>query len=646
MGYIGIIDTGIQVNHPDLRAFNNTGTYVGGNLLEGLYSIDFGDTDFDMNGNIAFLDVNVDELEPVPAVGHLKACDIVDGDDTNGLTIASFVGHGTHVTGLIGAKGTQAPGICKNCGLAIMKSFSPKLGFCVPINGNTYSVISDTFQSYINSLYILDLTGMGVINVSAGALFAGIADYCSIAPNDAECIQIKSLEERQILLVASAGNNRTSLNFPAVDSRVSAAGGSDESNLYWNEAPIAGDETNVSDDSNCPQYPPGSDFTLSLGDECGSNFGFPAIGAASNNTHKTDVITQARNVYSIFYQGQVWNDSLPQSCSDAFDGVPNDGYGLCTGTSMSAPQTAAIFQLMRSAHPLLPNGTHDPTTLVGLRNVLNATTQRSISGFGNDDYYGYGLAKPTKALETILGKSNDIQLKTRLSPMFALNSSIANNNVYTAFPQVAVAFLLNNGASYIPDTNKPLVNEFNEFWYDTVNLTFPAPRAEFYVFTTNNNPFTGVKNMVPLRRMEKTITGNRNDTYATSDAEIQAFHNDGYNLAGIEGYILSITACIPTCNGATKLYRDETDNMNHKLIPSNTAPPNSVLLGFVYLNNDFDNDGLIDGQEIVLGTDFNNIDSDGDGVNDGIEYPPAGVPFSDPLISDNSELIFNNGFEN
>ncbi len=151
--------------------------------------------------------------------------------------------------------------------------------------------------------------------------------------------------------------------------------------------------------------------------------------------------------------------------------------------------------------------------------------------------------------------------------------------------------------------------------------------------------------MVPLRRMEKSVGINRNDTYAVSDSEIQSFHDDGYNYAGIEGYIIPIAQCIPACVGATRLYRDQSDSMNHKLVVSNIAPPNSVLLGHVYPNIDTDGDGLIDGQERILGTNVNNVDSDGDGINDGVEYPPAGVPVSDPLIPNAGDVIFVNGFE-
>lgn len=67
-------------------------------------------------------------------------------------------------------------------------------------------------------------------------------------------------------------------------------------------------------------------------------------------------------------------------------------------------------------------------------------------------------------------------------------------------------------------------------------------------------------------------------------------------------------------------------------------------MGFVYLNQDLDNDGLIDGQEVILGTNFNNPDTDGDGIDDVVEYPPLGVPVSDPRIR--PDLMFKNGFEN
>ncbi len=637
MGYIGIADTGLQTNHPDLRAFDELDNYVGGNLLGGLYQIDFAK----FNG----VDLNVDEQEKIPATGSFANCDDVDGDPNDGLTYSSFVGHGTHVSGLIGAKGGLAPGICKNCGISMMKFYGAEIGSCYrqPVENDYYLLASLTSDSYLSSWEILASTGMGTVNLSAGNTFL-TQDTCDLVPTRAECRILKLMEDNQVLFVGAAGNDRTTLQFPASDDRPLASGGIDEVGNFWNESPNGGDYTSNANLTNCPQRPSGWG-QLGNNEECGSSFSYDEVD------HRTDVVTQSRNVYSTFYQGKIHNPLYNPQCSDAFDGIPNDGYGLCTGTSMSAPQTAAILQLMRSAHPLLPNGTYDPDTLIGIRNVFNAASARPANGLNHDKFFGYGEPDARKALEIILGKSNGNQIKTRLTPMFELSSVEEKNNVYTPFSQVAVAFLTRTDSSeYLSNSSQPLVNEFPEFWYNTDDLTLSAPRASFYVFTTNNNPFVdGLKNMVPLRRMDKTIqVSNRNDTYAVSDIEIKQFYDDGYNYAGIEGYIHPTCPLEPGCipAGMHILYRVVDDiNFNHTLVNlpiNNPAPSNSTKLGYVFPNVDSDSDGLIDGQERILGTLINNPDSDGDDLTDGFEYPPAGVPFSDPLISD---IIFEDDFE-
>lgn len=666
MGYIGSVDTGIEVNHPSLRAFDEDGNYTGGNLLDGYYHIDTAESLYDpVTGDIVFADLNIDSFQPIDEAYITSGngdCDFTDGVSNDDMVSASFIGHGSHVAGLLAAKGGLAPGICKNCGLSMMKYLSPKWGGCWkytdPNNPNhteTYQFSSSGNSSFTNGLYYSALGGVGVLNFSGGG-FRSNPRPCpesSVAPS---CLQLRNLDKRQIMFVASAGNDRRALNFPASDPRVVAVGGLTEEitsqTHYWNDHPNGSNYLDFDGTSNCFRYH--EDTLLGStpnGNECGSNHSFLPDNYSQYLDHKTDVMIQARNVKSTFYQGKIWSPSFPNECSDGIDGQINDGYGLCTGTSMSAPQVSAMYQLMRSAHPLLPNGSASPDTLTGLRNVMNATTDKINGQTSFSEYFGYGTPNVRKALEVILGKSNGIQIKTRLTPMFDVVAIDGSNNAYSAFPQTMTSFLLTN-AGYIPNANVPLVNEFTEFWYDNnidnpdpnaIEVELDDPRAAFYVFSTNNNPFSGTKNMVPLRRMEKSIGANRNDTYAVSDAEIQSFHNDNYNYAGIEGYILPISQCSPNpCTSAIALYRDESDPMNHKLVPTNTAPPTSTLLGYVYLNQDTDGDGLIDGQEIILGTNINNIDSDGDTVPDGVEYPAAGVPYSDPMVND---IIFKHGFE-
>jgi hypothetical protein len=102
---VGLVDTGLQVAHPGLRAFSG-GLYVGGNHLP-VYNRDFGDPQVQD-------DVNVDEKQParVPDSTH-EACPTLPASDpvcsnnstTQGRScmIPTRVGHGTLVSGLVGA---------------------------------------------------------------------------------------------------------------------------------------------------------------------------------------------------------------------------------------------------------------------------------------------------------------------------------------------------------------------------------------------------------------------------------------------------------------------------------------------------------------------------------------------------------------
>ena len=57
----------------------------------------------------------------------------------------------------------------------------------------------------------------------------------------------------------------------------------------------------------------------------------------------------AKEILSTVYTGRDWITTSPV-CGD---GPVVDGYGLCTGTSMSAPFVSGIAGLLRSANPLL-----------------------------------------------------------------------------------------------------------------------------------------------------------------------------------------------------------------------------------------------------------------------------------------------------
>ncbi len=116
-GLVGVIDSGLAVEHPDLRALSPTNALTGGNYLF-VYAVDVGRTGLPGYTAQQALDFNPDEREPLPTLRPQdSSCDPFN----TGFILASTAGHGTHVHGLIAASHANTDGTvgaCKRCGLA------------------------------------------------------------------------------------------------------------------------------------------------------------------------------------------------------------------------------------------------------------------------------------------------------------------------------------------------------------------------------------------------------------------------------------------------------------------------------------------------------------------------------------------------
>lgn len=588
--YIGITDTGLEVNHPDLRAFHVSGSttvYDHGNFRRQL-SYDFGYNDANVDENMVRL----------------------------GIT-PTALGHGTHISGIVAAtpnNGIGVAGACWNCSLMMAKVSILRQ------DGTNADIPLAALAA--GTTWLVD-HGAQVLNASLRA--AGKGATCD-SPTDQlgmYCTALAYADQRDVVMVAASGNAKTSLDFPASDPRVIAVGGIEANGTSWA----------LWDEPQC----------LYFGDLCGSNYG-------ANQA----LVAPAKQVLSTFYEGMTYIDDpdpsdpqMPSLCGN------KTGYGLCTGTSMASPYVAGIAGLLRSANPLL--------TKDNIRSIL---TSHASNANSRNDQLGYGVPDADAAVAAAMGKVAGQILPNRLTPLFSLYSSIAQDYFYTTVPQMALAAHFDTEALYqSPPRNPPPVPGYN---YPGIGgCPFPCsfyPSASVYIFTTDVPPYTGAPPLVALYRMSfkgtNPVTGNthnRDTAYATTEQDLLTFKGLGYELDGIEGYIYQKCSPEPGCipPGAVRLYRRfNSTRDDYAIFPESELaqmqgagytlhPLPDEWIGYVYPNVDSDGDGVIDGFEQLIGTDPHSPDSDCDGVSDGKElltYGPTG--YGDPNQGPCGKVIF------
>lgn len=166
---VAVIDTGIDVKHPDLKA----------NLW-----INRGESGTDKNGND-------------------KATNGVDDDDNgfvddihgwnfvgNDPSLTDNHGHGTHIAGIIGAEGGNGigiSGVSPNVSLMTLKYYDPK----APGLNN--------LMNTVRAIRYATAMGAHIINYSGGGL----------EPSDEERKAIEEAKAKGILVVAAAGNEKS-----------------------------------------------------------------------------------------------------------------------------------------------------------------------------------------------------------------------------------------------------------------------------------------------------------------------------------------------------------------------------------------------------------------------------------------------------
>jgi subtilisin family serine protease len=534
--------------------------------------------------DFAHLDGNVDEKAPnyEDPIGEPLV------DQVPFRTSPDLVGHGTHVAGIIAAtanNGLGGAGVCMHCSLMVAKSSTIR-----NVEGVIYPNYS--FSHGVTALTWLIDTGVQVVNMSFGRDVSPCPD-----PESAVCVALDHAKEMDVVVVAATGNDsHQNIDFPAIHPHVIAVGAVDKQ-------------------GNMPTW--------------------------SSRGPGIDLVAPGVDVVSTFYTGI---DYIPQSgndqnslrrCRDSLSARP--GFGPCSGTSMASPHVAGGAALLRSVNPLLSSDQ--------IRDLLKRHGNNSTLP---NNKFGHGMPNMLASVRSALGSAAGQTLVNRLTPLFSLYSSSAEDHLHTASPQMAMA------AMY--QTLQPQPDSGRARWMPSGAPTpgyssFPipafvgveTPRASAYIFTTHRNPFNPEKNLVPLYRLsyQGSHAGNARNldhAYTTEQSGINAFVNAGYRLNGIEGYIFPDYE--PQPPGTVKLYRKyNAARDDHAIFPETqlaymtsigyTQNAGKEWIGYVYANQDSDNDGLIDGFERVIGTSINRRDTDRDGISDGVEV--NNYPYSDPL---------------
>ncbi len=493
--YVAMLDNGLKTAggvHEDLAAnYRSQFSYNYGYLTDG------------PNGSVSTSN-NLDET-PFPAY--------------------DFAGHGTHTAGLVAAwngNGLGGSGVCPTC--SIMAGRISQVTF-----DGTHYFISPNIAYLIAGMNDMVFHGAQVINNSFGSQ----GQTCSSQPS--WCSSVNYADAHDVIVVAASGNGRKStLDFPANQSTVFAAGGISSSGQFWNGSGTFG-----------------SNYTLSSTTQ---QFVAPASG-----------------VISTMYPGKDWNPAF--TCGDNFPASFMTGYGDCTGTSMAAPHVTGIVGLMRSVDPL--------KSRKAIRDILSATTNTTLCTDSNAAKCELGAPDATAAVTAALGGSNVIN---RTSPLFSFYSATAQDHFYTYAPQMAMAALVQGGLLPQPAGGSLLsfqgigatIGQYPSFPSTTCNPTpcSSTPTAIAVIDTTSTNP-SGGSSLVPLYRMSYkcgdellTVPPNppnaacqSNPThlshfYSTAEAAIILYtgynlrgvlvgQGLGYKLDGIEGYIFPTTLLQP-----------------------------------------------------------------------------------------------------
>ena len=321
-------DTGVDYNHPDLvdNIWNNPGEIPGNDL------------DDDGNGY-------VDDLHGINAVG-------LGGDSSppSGYVVNDPMddnGHGTHVTGIIGAVGNNGRGV-------VGVNWTVRIAACKFLDSTGSGYTSDAIACLE---YARELKNLGIPIVATNNSWSGPGYSRSLEE------AIRSHLDTDILFIAAAGN---------------AAAGNNGANT---------DES--------PEYPGAFDLPNLI-----------AVAATDNQDLLANFSNFGPRSVHVGAPGVNILSTCPGSLNECIQGGssgsnPDNPYATFSGTSMAAPHVAGLAALLKAQNPVRSGKTIRNLILAGGDSLASLTgktlTGRRIDAAGSINCFGscvFGIRAP------------------------------------------------------------------------------------------------------------------------------------------------------------------------------------------------------------------------------------------------------------
>ena len=558
--YVGLTDTGLEVNHPDLRPYHFDGTnwIFDGGSFRSQFSYDFG-----------YNDANVDEADhPSNVALH-------------------YLGHGTHTSGIIAAStnnGTGVAGACWNCSLMMAKISR------VSSAGYNSAVFTGPYAA--GYTWLID-HGAQVVSSSLGSPGGNCVGFSII------CSALAYAEERDVTLFAASGNDKSDLNFPANDSRVIAVGGIAPDSSFWTEAV-------------CPQ--PGYLGTT----ECGSNY-TKTPGSAMQT-----LVTPAKNVLSTTYEGWVYlpgkcgDGSAYGLCTGTSMASPYAaGVGALVRSANPLLTKANVRDIL--INDASRGGSWDSKLGYGIPNA-DASVQNAMGTAGGRvlanrltplfSLYSAG------AEDFLYTTAPQMATAAIFDPTTPYDSAGPTINGYGQFPGIGCvvspcprapgASVYIFTSDHAPYVGAPGLVPLYRMSYRGTNPNGNANHRD----TTYTTQTTGV---TAFKAVGYDLDGIEGYIFPTCTPEPACIPPGAVRLYRRYHPQRDDYAIFPESELAQMISQGYTS----------TGGANDVI-GYVYPNVDSDGDGLIDGFELLIGTNPLVADSDCDGIPDGQEvlsYP-------------------------